>query len=413
MQPYRQSILLSLLFLSVVASIFGLYRANEDYSRQNFSADEFIPRWMGARYWLIEGISPYDEKVSLATQIAIYGHPADTRRGESKGYFLYPLPLMIIIAPFGFFDELSARALWITFLELCFMGVVFLGLRITRWKRVNFAVLLFLTFYFLINFPAVWAILRGHYVVIDALLVTLTVYYLKKGRDLIVGILLAILFLKPGVTGLFIFLILIWAYIKRRQDVIWGFLGGGGLLVAVSFLFIPNWPLKQLQQLWDIREQTISIVNLIARSAPGIQKQISWFLYLSILSLILFEWYRGLRGDIHHLIWSSYITLGLSCIITPFASIANFVLLIPPILLIFSTVIERWGIVGSIIVYISSIGLGIGLWWIVIMSANLKSNEVLLYIAFPASTILGLWWIRWWALHPPRVLLDEFSETFQ
>ncbi|MFN3309103.1 MAG: hypothetical protein ACK44E_07820, partial [Anaerolineales bacterium] len=122
------------LIMGVLLALVGLFQTNFMYSQRQPGGNDFLARWMGARYWLIEGISPYDERVSLATQIVIYGRPADREKGEDIAHFVYPLPVMIFIAPFALFDYTVARALWMTLLELCMVVIIFLALRLGEWQ---------------------------------------------------------------------------------------------------------------------------------------------------------------------------------------------------------------------------------------------------------------------------------------
>ena len=118
MYRYRSAFLFAALVLVSLLGLVGLTWANYRFSAQNPGGNDFLARWMGARKWLMEGISPYDEHVSLATQEMIYGHPADVSQGEDISHFVYPLTSMVFFGPFGLLDFLPARALWMTVLEL-------------------------------------------------------------------------------------------------------------------------------------------------------------------------------------------------------------------------------------------------------------------------------------------------------
>jgi len=61
---YREPLILILLVLFVVGGVAGLTWMNYRFSVQNPGGNDFLARWMGARKWLMEGISPYDQRVS-------------------------------------------------------------------------------------------------------------------------------------------------------------------------------------------------------------------------------------------------------------------------------------------------------------------------------------------------------------
>ena len=125
-------IVLTLLLICLVVA--GLTYANFNFSNLYPGGNDFLARWNGARYWLVEGISPYDERVSRDTQQKIYGHVADPAKGEDKNHFVYPLPSMLFFGLFGLLDYPLARALWMTALELSLIGLAIVGLRLADWK---------------------------------------------------------------------------------------------------------------------------------------------------------------------------------------------------------------------------------------------------------------------------------------
>ena len=86
--------------LVVIATLIGLTWANYRFAVQNPGGNDFLTFWMGARFWVMDGVSPYDEQVSIATQEMIYGRLADISKGEIRNEFVYPLHSMIFFAPF-------------------------------------------------------------------------------------------------------------------------------------------------------------------------------------------------------------------------------------------------------------------------------------------------------------------------
>lgn len=413
MHQYRQPASVAAFVLILLISLIGLYRANYVFCRDNPGGVDFLPRWMGARFWLIEGVSPYDDKVSLATQIASFGEPAEQAGRGEKGYFLYPLPVMILIAPFGFFDYVHARALWMTFSEIALLGIVFLGYKIARRQDTHTGMVLISSLFILLIYPSAKAILNGHIVVFDLFFIVLGVYLLMRAHDLPAGLVFSLVVIKADFALLVILFLLIWTIRQRRYEFFYGILGGGGLLFAISLLFIPDWPLQHLRQIWGVIAQGQSLVNIISQQAPGIQKQLFWILLLSFIAYLLFEWFQSFSGDEYYLVWCSCVTLTITCFIRPFANVANYVLLIPALILIFRVILERWRTLGGIFIGLSMIGLGAGMWWIVFRGNTALSEPFSIYITLPLYTLLGLWWVRWWALRPPRVYLDEITRKVE
>ena len=38
-----------------------------------------------------------------------------------------------------------------------------------------------------------------------------------------------------------------------------------------------------------------------------------------------------------------------------------------------------------------------------------NEEQAVMYLPLPILCLLGLWWVRWWAIKPPTVWLDEFN----
>ena len=91
----RFQIFLSILLITI--SLAGLAWINYRFSLQNPGGNDFMTYWNPARYWLLNGFSPYDERVTQATQEIIYGRPADIARGDDLNIFVYPMFSMIFV----------------------------------------------------------------------------------------------------------------------------------------------------------------------------------------------------------------------------------------------------------------------------------------------------------------------------
>jgi hypothetical protein len=79
-------------------------------------------------------------------------------------------------------------------------------------------------------------------------------------------------------------------------------------------------------------------------------------------------------------------------------------ILIIPLALIFSIVYDRWRIGSSL-----SILLLIFLFafpWAMYFFTPIPLTQEILFLFLPLFTVIGLYWIRWWALSPPRVWAD-------
>ena len=406
---YREPLIFVLVILLVLGGLAGLTWMNYRFSVQNPGGNDFLARWMGARKWLMEGISPYDQRVSLATQEILYGRPADPQRGESLGHFVYPLTSMIFFAPFGLLEYLPARALWMTVLELSLVGLVLVSMRLVRWKpKPVWTVSLIL--FGLLWYHGVRAIILGGLAPIEALLIVAALYLILKDRDVGAGVLLALSISQSQITFLLIPFILIWAYSRRRFSLIRNYLISLLGFFALSLLFIPNWPMQMLWQWVDLSNypaQTDLLTSIIASSVPGLRTRLNIGMQIVLWIYLFVEWVGAWKKEYPWFLWTAMMTL----VITNFVVIppvtTHYVMLLPVLLLIFKVWRQRWEKVGNWVVGLVLLLLLIGLWFLFLSAVDGNIEHPAMYLPVPLICLFGLWWVRWWAIHPVQLPHDE------
>jgi hypothetical protein len=166
----------------LLAAVIGLTVFNFRFVVQNPGGNDFLARWMGARLWLKEGISPYDEQVSLSTQEMIYGHPADPSQGEDLNHFVYPLYSMVFFAPFGLLEFTPARAVWMTVLEISLVLLVFVSLHLTGW-RTSPVKTITLVLFAILWYHGIRTLILGQFAGINALLIALALLFIQQKQD--------------------------------------------------------------------------------------------------------------------------------------------------------------------------------------------------------------------------------------
>jgi hypothetical protein len=403
---FRQKPIFVIIFLVliIVAALVGLTWINYRFSVQNPGGNDFLARWMGARKWLMEGISPYDPRVNLATQEMIYGHPADPERGEELSHFVYPLTSMVFFAPFGFLDYLPARAAWMTVLELSLVGLVLVSMRLVQWKPKPVWTISLILFG-LLWYHGVRTIILGEFAPIEALLVAGTLYLIFEEKDVGAGILLALSTSKPPMAFLIIPFTLIWAYSRHRFSLIWSFFAAFLGLFALSLIFIPNWP---VQMLWHLLEypsytQTGSPIDIVAASIPGLSVKLNIGLHVAIWGYLIVEWVLGWKKDQSWFLWTAMMTLVITNFVTPRTATTNYVVLLPVLFLIFKVWRQRWGKIGNGLVAFVLMTLLIGLWLLFLNTVEGNAEAPVMYLPLPIFCLFGLWWVRWWAIRPIRL----------
>jgi hypothetical protein len=85
----------------------------------------------------------------------------------------------------------------------------------------------------------------------------------------------------------------------------------------------------------------------------------------------------------------------------------HYVVLLPVLLLIFKVWRQRWGTVGNWVVGLVLIFLLIGLWYFFLSTVEGNMEHPAMYLPVPLFSLFGLWWVRWWAIHPVQLPSDE------
>jgi hypothetical protein len=406
----RSAIIVCIAIVLIGLLLTGLTFVNYRFSIENPGGNDFLARGMGARYWLVKGISPYDEQVSLATQQMIYGHPADPSIGEDKNHFVYPLPSMIFFGLFGLVDYPLARALWMTTLELCLFGLAIVGVRLADWEASPWKMAVLLLFS-LLWYHSARTIIIGQFAAINALLIALSLLLIKNKQDFVAGLILSMSIAKPQMSFLILPYVIIWALLIKRWELFWGILSGMVILMGVSLALMPDWPVQMLRQLLDYPSYTHigSPLSIIANSMPGVSRQISIFLHLFFIGYLLLEWVISWRKDMRHFIWTALMTLVITNLIVFRTATTNYVMLLPVLFYIFAIWEVRWKLTGQFFMWLSLAGLGIGLWALFLLTVEGNVEQAIMYLPLPIFSLFGLWWVRWWAIKPPRLMMTDSS----
>jgi hypothetical protein len=409
----RSQIVLSSILL--LLSLLGLTWINYRFSLQSPGGNDFLARWTGAHYWLLQGISPYDEKVALATQEMIYGRPADIARGEDQNLFVYPMFSMIFFAPFGALDYPVARALWMTVLEATLFALTFISLKISRWK-ISPPGLAMVFLFALLWYPAVRTLVLGQYSGINALLMICAILMIQQKRDIPAGILLALSMSKPQMSFLIIPFTLIWAVSTKRWKLVQSLLGSSILLWVIPMLFLPDWPLQWARQLIEYPSYTApigSIVAIISGLIPQVSYPLSLILYAFFGLFLIREWILAWGKNERWFLWTALMTLVITNLITYPTATPHYVELLPILFLLFQFWKERWGLSGEIAAWMT---LGIiltGLWALFLLTVQGNAEQAVMYPPLPLACFAALWWIRSHVLYQPDIVPPEIPLTLQ
>lgn len=397
------------IFLVPVALTWGNYI----FAQENPGGTDFLVHWEGARAFLFEGISPYSDTVALRIQTATYGRPAQP--GEHELRVAYPFYSVLVFAPFALInDYVLARSIWMTFLELSLLVMTFLSLNLARWKPKLTAVGLLFAFS-LLWYHGVRPVINGNAVAFVALLIVSSLLLIRDKQDVAAGFLLALSTIKPHLVLLFIIYIFIWAYSQKRWRIIVstaGFVLGFTLL---GMVFIPDWILQNIWEILRYRSYNPpgTVGDVFIKWLPGVGKQLSIGFSIVCIVWLLWEWKAAWRKEFPAFLWGASFTLVLSQWIGIQTDPGNFIILFFPLVLILAIWDKRWRRWGFWIGVFTLITLLIGLWILFLDTIEYgyqPQQHEIMFFPLPLFLLVGLYWIRWWVVHPTRsMLLDEIG----
>jgi hypothetical protein len=415
-----QSILAATLLGLVL--VVGLVTLNWWIAGQYGAGADFLPAWNGARAFALENADPYSQTVAEQTQKEVYGRAA--RAGEYPYALDIPFPLHILFFPpllilqflsqfipfVTVTDVTWVRAVWMTLSELGLLLLATFSLRLADWRPKSWFNFLLLAFA-LTWFYSVAALLNASMSVLLTLALVGALVAMRDFKDESAGFLLAIAAMKWEVTILLWLFIVIGAYSAKRWRVFAGLGMTWFVLGALGFLFYPNW-------IWPyLRSVTANLrADIILTPALFLQKWIPTFgarlaqvVIAVLLVILIIEWFSALRGkDFRRVAWVAALALAVTPLIGFSTTFANLAPLVFSFAFILPFAWERWEkrpyLVISLITFIF-FAFPLFLRWPTI--ASRIPADGLAFLLPPVLTILGLYWIRWYVVRPPRTWLDE------
>lgn len=382
--------------LLVLVTLAGLTWMNYRFALANPGGNDFLARWMGAHMWLKEGLSPYDDRVSLASQYAIYGRPADASQGEDIAHFVYPLFSMLFFAPFGLLDYTLARALWMTVLEVTLVALTPLSLRLAGYRARGGALALWVLFG-LLGYIGIRTIILGQFAGLNAFLIVVGIALIYHRRDLEGGLVLALTASKPQMTFLLLPFVLLWALSTRRWRLAGGLVGGLTLLMLGSLALLPGWPMQFLRQLLEYPSYTNRIgstLSILASQVPELETPLNVILHTGCALYLAVEWWRALGKDREKFLFATLLTLTITNLIALRTATPHYTALLPAVFLIFRAIEERKEKWGRAWVWGWALLLFVGHW--VLFFATLEGNteSPWMYLPLPFFCLIGLLWAR-------------------
>lgn len=403
---------LVVVFLAVLG---GLLWANYRFAANTPGGSDFLPRWVGTRFFIKQGWSPYSEETSEEIHLLAFGR-ARPPRGVEPVRFVYPFYSVLIFAPFAISsDWVAARALWMTVAEIGVLAIVAMGIALIQWRPSRFMFLV-LALFSMLWFHSVKPVLSGDPAVLAAVMITGALLAIRSEHDVLGGFLLGLATFKPQMVVLLVVFLLVWSASRGRWVLFSSFLATVAFLMgATSLLLRESWFMDGLREmvLHVLAETGGSPGALFVRYFPGIGREMGWVLTVFMLGTLFWEWRKALGQEFRWFLWAASLTLVLTNLSGVYTSTDNYIAMLPVLILVLGTWVERWGTPGRWLAGGSLVVLFFGLWAMAWSAANRGFPFDLrpeIFFLLPVFLLVGLYWVRWWFTRPPRLPLETFVE---
>lgn len=368
---------------------------------------DFLWGWQSARLLLQQGVSPYTPNaVQQINQTA-----TDLGLEVNDDGFNAPLYALILYFPLVIVKDFAlAHAISMILSELSLGWAIYLGLRITTWRPKAWVTSLLIVVG-LIGYPGALAILGGSGVPAVLLMVTIALWAVRTRHDELAGVALGLATIRPHIVGVFIGVLVLWAILNRRGLIVLWFFITLALLGLFFALFLPSWPLQYLGMIINRQRPLLgqTIGEALGVFFPGVGARLGQAASVFAGVLLLIELILNRRSGVRAFLWIGALSLTLTAWIGVRFQPQDMVLFFPALILAGSLWVERWRHLGLGVALMVVIGLSIGSWGL--MSWRLTErpsvqNLAMLVLLVPLIVGGLLYWVRWWAIHPPSVWLE-------
>ncbi len=380
-----------LAFVLVGLALAMLTAANYQFARMAPGGNDFLPRWLALRLWLLEGRNPYAPEVTLAIQRMIYGRPA--LPGEDVSHFVYPLYVAVVLAPFSLLPYTLARALWMTVLELSLVGLTLLSVRWAGW-RLSSRGRLALVLWVVLGYHGLRTVVLGQYAGWNAFLMAAALVLLQARRDVWAGVLLALSTVKPQMAFLLVPWLLLWAWGTGRRSLIGSTIGTLVVLWGVSFALLPPWLQGWLQQVMEYPSYTGPGSPLTALAAwlplaPEGQRLASILLHAAGFLYLLHWWKRGWKARDRRFLWVTAMTLFMTNLLGIRTGTTHALMLLPAVALIGAWYAEQGPRKMRTLAVVLGL-LGIGEWGLFAVTLRGNAEHPVMFFPLPLAVWAGL-----------------------
>lgn len=317
--------------------------------------------WLPSRL-VLDGANPYHPaRRQVDSALGMYSPSFATfNSGKPNYFFIYPMWVALMLAPFGVMPLVTATAVWRAASLLLFVWGVGAVLRapnpMFRLKEPAVSAAIGITVLLALLFRESFVtFFLGQFSIIEfGLLAAIWGWLASSGRlggrrqvwgDALAGLALAVLVTKPQATGLAVLLLVLWAISHRRWAVPFGAVASSLLLLVVPMLLYPSsvgdWFSVVLRG--QATSQATVSASVWGLSYQWLGASSPWAVVAAILSLLgvaflMPAWWRDLRDKTSPVPVSLPLTLCMTSVISPYLLGYEQVLLLIPALVILAAV---------------------------------------------------------------------------
>lgn len=350
--------------------------------------NDFMAHYSVWQAYLWYDIDPYSDEAALFTQNAIYGRPA--LPGEDQNRLTYPFYSILLHAPFIFIEFTLARAIYMTLLQAAL--IIGIGLNLSRlgWKPPVW-LLIAIIIWSLVDYPQARGLILGQFAIWAFLSLSATLWLLYRGKDVAAGCVLVLSTMKPSLVYFVIPFLFIWAIWQKRWSFLAGFAGLLGVLVLGSTLIFPPWISGMLFRITHFTDYAIGqnpVEFFTYQVLPVLGKPGAMIIDLILIFGMLATWRPALKvqaGPAFELALG--ITLVVSNLVVPRTASTNYVMMLIPILWVFS-ILDQYGRKGRAIILALMLASVIGLWALHYATVAVRQEQPVMFV--PTPLVLGI-----------------------
>ncbi|RJP51255.1 MAG: hypothetical protein C4557_08300 [Anaerolineaceae bacterium] len=392
-------------FIALAVILFLIISAALVYANRSLpkGGGDFLAHWAGARGYLFEQVDPYSGQIPARVQELVYD--GAVKPGDDPYILDTPFHLLLLYFPFSLLtDPQLARAIYTLILELALFALAILSLRLTDWEAPRYFVFLFIIFCFF-NFYTFQAILEASPVLLLGLIYAGILLALRAEQDELVGALLAVSMYYWEVGLPFLALVAWRSYKEGRTRVLAGFFMVSFLLLAISFLLYVNWIIPWLRAgMNNLRADFgYSIRAAFLDLFPSYGGALGW-VFIGILVVALgYEMSAAHNADFRRFYWAACLSIAAAPLLGFRTEMEHLAALVIPLALVFAVIHDRWHRIRDGLVVLVLL-LVLAFPWVGYFFPFISQEIIFLFL--PLFTVIALYWLRWWALRPPRVWAD-------